>query len=154
MVGPPASAFMCTPCRQQLLSQQLKFSAAQSQQENIPPVLNTRQQPALLPQEYVQKLGACLLDAREDDNDPSTANMNKWAAEATSLMVCMALRNPWAVRAFNAAVDASSSPGKTCAGQWKSSHLLVCSCMTSMISHYCYDMCVCRMLTVCVRPPD
>ncbi|DBA70363.1 hypothetical protein WJX79_000172 [Trebouxia sp. C0005] len=74
--------------------------------------------------EYVQKLGACLLDAREDDDGPSTANMNKWAAEATSLMVCMALRNPWAVRAFNAAVDASSSPGKICAGQWKSSHLL------------------------------
>ncbi|KAL0055380.1 hypothetical protein WJX82_011516 [Trebouxia sp. C0006] len=57
--------------------------------------------------EYVQKLGACLLDAREDDNDPSTANMNKWAAEATSLMVCMALRNPWAVRAFNAATVVS-----------------------------------------------
>ncbi|DBA97104.1 TPA: hypothetical protein ACH3X1_014875 [Trebouxia sp. C0004] len=74
--------------------------------------------------EYVQKLGACLLDAREDVNDPSTANMDTWAAEATSLMVCMALRNPWAVRAFNAAVDASCSPGKTCAGQWKSSHLL------------------------------
>jgi len=74
----------------------------------------------------VQKLGACLLDAREDDTGPSTANMNKWAAEATSLLVCMALRNPWAVRAFNAAVDATSSPGKTCAGQWKSSHLLVC----------------------------
>lgn len=102
----------------------------------------------------MQKLGACLLDAREDDDGPSTANMNKWAAEATSLMVCMALRNPWAVRAFNAAVDASSSPGKICAGQWKSSHLLVCSCMTSMMSHHCYDMCLCRMLTVCVRPPN
>lgn len=66
-----------------------------------------------------------MLDAKEDANDPTTANMNKWAAEATSLMVCMALRNPWAVRAFNAAVDASASPGKTCTGQWKSSHLLV-----------------------------
>ncbi|DBA88625.1 TPA: hypothetical protein ACH3X1_016473 [Trebouxia sp. C0004] len=66
--------------------------------------------------EYVQKLGACLLDAKEDDNDPFTANTNKWAAEATSLTVCMALRNPWAVRAFNSAVDSSSSPDKTCAG--------------------------------------
>ena len=87
----------------------------------------------------MQKLGACLLDAREDDTGPSTANMNKWAAEATSLMVCMALRNPWAVRAFNAAVDATSSPGKTCAGQWKSSHLLVCSCMTLLKVFDCFS---------------
>ncbi|KAL0019341.1 hypothetical protein WJX77_009940 [Trebouxia sp. C0004] len=36
--------------------------------------------------EYVQKLGACLLNAKEDDNDPFSANVNKWAAEATSLM--------------------------------------------------------------------
>lgn len=80
-------------------------------------------------QEYVQKLGACLLDAEEGLDDgidgPVSSNMNKWAAEATSLMVCMALRNPWAVRAFNAAVDSSLKPGKTCAGQCKSSHLLV-----------------------------
>lgn len=81
----------------------------------------------------MQKLGACLLDAKEDDNNPFTANMNKWAAEVTSLMVCMAVRNPWIFRAFNAAVDASSSPGKACAGQSKSSHLLVCSSMS--LSH-------------------
>ena len=73
----------------------------------------------------MQKLGACLLDASEEEDDPVSSNMNKWAAEATSLMVCMALRNPWAVRAFNSAVDANQSPGKTCAGQWKNSHLLV-----------------------------
>ncbi|DBB00359.1 TPA: hypothetical protein ACH3X1_013711 [Trebouxia sp. C0004] len=74
--------------------------------------------------EYVQKLGACLLNAKEDDNDPFSANVNKWAAEATSLMVCMAVRNPWVITTFNAVVDASSSPGKACAGQWKSSYLL------------------------------
>lgn len=80
-------------------------------------------------QEYVKKLGACLLDGKQEFdgglNDPVSSNLNKWAAEATSLMVCMVLRNPWAVRAFNAAVDASQLPGRTCAGQWQNSNLLV-----------------------------
>jgi len=104
----------------------------------------------------VQKLGACLLDAKEEEDDPVSVKMNKWAAEATSLMVCMALRNPWAVRAFNTAVDASSSPGKTCAGQWKSSHLLVTSrpyflpstllsCNNDCKSQYVIATCDCYM---------
>lgn len=80
-------------------------------------------------QEYVKKLGACLLDGKQGSdgglNDPVSGKLNKWAAEATSLMMCMALRNPWAVRAFNAAVDASQLPGRTCAGQWQNSNLLV-----------------------------
>jgi len=143
VIGPPASAYMCTPRRQQLMSQQLNHNRTTTHTT----CAQQRQQLALLPQEYVQKLGTCLLDAKEDDTDPSTANMNKWAAEATSLMVCMALRNPWAVRAFNAAVDASSSPGKTCAGQWKSSHLLVCSSMSSGV----FVMCACG---VCAKPPE
>ena len=73
----------------------------------------------------MHKLGGCLLEAPEDVDDLVISDMDKWAAEATSLMVCMALRNPWAVRAFNAAVDANQSSGKTCSGQWKNSHLLV-----------------------------
>ncbi|KAL0017696.1 hypothetical protein WJX77_004684 [Trebouxia sp. C0004] len=62
--------------------------------------------------EYVQKLGACLLNAKEDDNDPFSANVNKWAAEATSLMVCMAVRNP---------SHQLSSEGFTQADSWQSS---------------------------------
>ena len=83
----------------------------------------------IVPQEYVKKLGACLLDGKQGLDgglsDSVSSKLNKWAAEATSLMVCMALRNPWAVRAFNAAVDASQLPGRTCAGQWQNSNLLV-----------------------------
>lgn len=74
-------------------------------------------------QAYVQKLGSCLIAGEEGLDE--TGQLNKLAAEATSLMVCMALRNPWAVRAFNAAVEASQLPGRTCAAQWQRSHLLV-----------------------------
>lgn len=35
--------------------------------------------------------------------------MHRWAAEATCLMVCIALRNPWAIKAFNSAVDSSTA---------------------------------------------
>lgn len=90
-------------------------------------------------QAYVRKLGACLLDGKEGLdgglNDPVSSKLNKWAAEATSLMVCMALRNPWAVRAFNAAVDASQLPGRTCAGQWQNSNLLVKPTLLIATSH-------------------
>ena len=37
-------------------------------------------------QEYVQKLGACLPDAKDEGGGLVTLNMNKWAAESPSLM--------------------------------------------------------------------
>ena len=61
----------------------------------------------LLLQEYVRKLGACLVDMTTDS--ASELSMHRWAGEATSLMVCIALRNPWAIKAFNAAVDSSTA---------------------------------------------
>ena len=84
-------------------------------------------------QEYVRKLGACLVEVRADcDGDapcPSTLQLHTWAAEATSLMVCIALRNPWAIKAFNAAVDtntaAEEGKGGTTAQQAHSAQLLV-----------------------------
>ena len=66
-----------------------------------------------------------MVGAMEREGDPVNVNLNKAAAEATCIMVCMALRNLWVVRAFNDVGDASSSLFETCAGQWKSSSLLV-----------------------------
>lgn len=61
---------------------------------------------------------------------PSTLQLHKWAAEATSLMVCIALRNPWAIKAFNAAVDTNAAAEEQHEGftaqQAHSAQLLVC----------------------------
>ena len=89
--------------------------------------------PLHLLQEYVRKLGACLVEVRADcDGDapcPSTLQLHTWAAEATSLMVCIALRNPWAIKAFNAAVDTNTAAEEgnegTTAQQAHSAQLLV-----------------------------
>lgn len=90
--------------------------------------------PMHLLQEYVRKLGACLVEVRADcDGDapcPSTLQLHTWAAEATSLMVCIALRNPWAIKAFNAAVDTNTAAEEgnegTTAQHAHSAQLLVC----------------------------
>lgn len=84
-------------------------------------------------QEYVTKLGACLVEVRSDTDDSTpcapTLQLHKWAAEATSLMVCVALRNPWAIKAFNAAVDTNTAAEERDAGctaqQAHSAQLLV-----------------------------
>ena len=45
-------------------------------------------------QRYANKLGTCLLEISDNDDNPANSQLTKWVCEATSLMVCMAQGNP------------------------------------------------------------